>query len=176
MSGTNVTYRRVTRAAWILAVFAGCQFEASCGGDKLKKADVEAAIKTRAEGVAPVQAVSCPKDLPAKADESMTCTVTFADGSAHKHVVRVTDVDKDAKRANYVYGFEPNVINPGLIEQTLDAAIKARAPEARLECGDQVRAIPDDMILPCQVIDGDAKTDVRVQMTIQGDDLNFQIL
>jgi hypothetical protein len=133
----------------LLALASGCSFQAQCGGAKVDKAKTEALVKSLADEVDTVTATSCPADVKAEVGASFECTVTFADGSSHPAVVKVTAVDGMDVRADAVwkaplFGARKRAEIEHSISQTVGAA-------GTLDCPPGVRAVTADQRIRCTI-------------------------
>jgi hypothetical protein len=134
------------RAFWLsLALLGACTLRC---GSKVGEEAVVSSVRRLGEEVDTVKDVSCPK-LAAEVAATTTCSVTFADGSAHPVLVKVESVDDNGARFNAMW-------RTALLGKNNRAALQASMREALgqpvdLLCPDGLIELPTDKHLTCQL-------------------------
>jgi hypothetical protein len=136
-------------AITLLVLASSCSFQAQCGGARVDQAKTEALVKQLAEQVDTVTATRCPGDVEAKVGATFECTATFADGSTHASVVKLThvegnDVRADATWKTPLFGARKRAEIEHSISQTIGVA-------GSLDCKPGVLALVPDQKLRCTV-------------------------
>lgn len=131
----------------LLAFAGGCSFQASCGDKKLdmKKGAAQLEAVVEKEAGVPVDKVDCPKDVKIKAGDIFDCSVVLG-GVAGAY--RITQTD-DKGNINYKL-HEGWVLSHKLEPQIAEMLKKQTTVDAKVDCGERVRASKIDTRFECR--------------------------
>lgn len=159
---------------FLLVLFVGCQFSASCGGKKLDMAKAREFISSKLEaniGQKPTS-VTCPEDNKVAKGGTIECTVAF--GLATGKVTMTQDDDQGNVTITSVTGL---LIAAALEKQVADSLGKQLNAHIEVACGDRVRtSVKGDKFL-CDAKDANGSTaKVEVEVTDDNGKTNFRVM
>jgi hypothetical protein len=163
------------RLTAIVVVFAGCQFEMSCGSKTLNMDKAREFIASNLEGhtgVKPTQ-VTCPESVKAKKDATFECTAAFEGGAEAKVTLKQTDDKKGIVEIAKITGI--------LLANRLEAAIAEHFGtkfnvHLKAECGPRVRPAKAGDTFTCKATDaGGASGTVTVKVKDADGNVSFKL-
>ena len=161
--------------SFLLFLFVGCQFSASCGGKKLDMAKGKEFISSKLEaniGQKPTS-VTCPEgDIKLEKGATIDCTAAF--GPATAKVTLVQDDDQGTVSVQSVTGL---LIAASLEKQIAESLGKQLNMHIEVACGDRVRtSVKGDKFL-CDAKDAKGNgAKVEVEVTDDNGKTNFRVV
>ena len=160
---------RVSGVCWIVLVFFGCQFQASCG-KKLHMGRAQDFVSSALEALSGQRpdSVTCPGSVKIEASTTFECTARFGDIEATA-VVR-----QDDDQGNVSLVASRGILFANAAEEMIAKGIGERANvHATADCGARVRAAVPGETFTCQVKDARG-TSGSVEVSVKDTDGNVQ--
>ncbi len=165
---------RTLPLSFLLLLFVGCQFSASCGNKKLDMAKGKEFISSKLEaniGQKPIS-VTCPEDVKIEKGGTVECTAGF--GPATAKVTLTQDDDQGTVSMTSVTGL---LIAASLEKQIAESLGKQLNMHIEVACGDRVRASVKGDKFVCDAKDAKGNAaKVEVEVTDDNGKTNFRVM